>query len=588
MPECLNKLVACALRLLFEHSLPMLLGIALYGSLILVSCGGGSNSPAPLPTLQSISVSPQSETLAAGLKQQYSATGNYSDGTSKAVSGVTWTTSDSTLATVNSTGLVTGVKQGAVTVSAASGTMTGSASLTVSPPNLVSVSVSPQNPTISVVQAQQFMAAGSYTDGSTQNLTGVTWSSGTPTVASVSNTGLATSLTAGSTTIRATSGSIGGSTTLTVTPLASGAITYLMGQTLPSGGTHPEAVGVGDFNGDGKPDIVVSNMDTNTVAVFLNDGTGNFGTPIVTTVTITALGLGALAVGDFNEDGKADVVVGTIGGSQANIVLLGNGDGTFSQQPPINNSFGFFHAKVVDLNGDGHQDLVLAGNGGIFVSIGRGDGTFVDTIGLQSGSFPGTYLGIGVADFNGDGKLDIVGSDTGSATGGVGYLDFFAGNGDGTFTAPTFVDLPASLPGSLANADFNGDGKQDVVIAYPNTAILSFGNGDGTFDLNLLDSQFVYSSSATTDNAGVTVFAADLDKDGKFDVVASDLTTGTLQITLNSALGEAPPFAGIYSFNLAPGLTDIAAADLNGDGVLDVVVINFQTNQITTVLSKLQ
>jgi hypothetical protein len=361
-----------------------------------------------------------------------------------------------------------------------------------------------------------------------------------------------------------------------------------MGQTLPSGGTHPEAVGVGDFNGDGKPDIVVSNMDTNTVAVFLNDGTGNFGTPIVTTVTITALGLGALAVGDFNEDGKADVVVGTIGGSQANIVLLGNGDGTFSQQPPINNSFGFFHAKVVDLNGDGHQDLVLAGNGGIFVSIGRGDGTFVDTIGLQSGSFPGTYLGIGVADFNGDGKLDIVGSDTGSATGGVGYLDFFAGNGDGTFTAPTFVDLPASLPGSLANADFNGDGKQDVVIAYPNTAILSFGNGDGTFDLNLLDSQFVYSSSATTDNAGVTVFAADLDKDGKFDVVASDLTTGTLQITLNSALGEAPPFAGIYSFNLAPGLTDIAAADLNGDGVLDVVVINFQTNQITTVLSKLQ
>jgi hypothetical protein len=170
---------------------------------------------------------------------------------------------------------------------------------------------------------------------------------------------------------------------------------------------------VADFNGDGKLDVAVSYFDLNNVAVFLNDGSGNFGAPIITKVQITN-GLGALAVGDFNEDGKADLVVATIAGPQASMVLLGHGDGTFSQQPPIPNSFGFFHAKVADLNGDGHQDLVFAGNGNISVSMGKGDGTFAATTSLPSGSFPGAYLGIAVADFNGGGKLDMAASDAGS------------------------------------------------------------------------------------------------------------------------------------------------------------------------------
>ena len=371
-------------------------------------------------------------------------------------------------------------------------------------------------------------------------------------------------------------------------------VAYSLGPTLQTGGTHPKGIVVADFDGDGKLDLAVANSDQNGIAVFLNRGSGIFATPmtapIITTVNLdSSLGLnvGSLAVGDFNEDGKPDLVVGTIAGSQASIVLLGNGDGTFRQQPPIPNSFGFLRAKVADLNGDGHQDLVFAMNGSLGVSLGNGDGTFGAMTVLPSGSFPGLYLGLAVADFNGDGKLDIAATDFGSPFGGFGTLVFYAGNGDGTFAAPTAVTLAiSSFPGSLASGDFNADGKQDLLIGFPSAAFIVFGNGDGSFNLAFDSIRFVYSGNfATFTTNSVTVFAADLRQNGKFDAVTSDFDIGTLQIALNNAIGFPPSSPGIFSFPLAPGLADVAVGDLNGDGVLDVVVINNQTSEITVVLS---
>jgi len=564
------------------------LGIVLCGSRFLVACGGGASSPTP-PTLQSISVSPQNGTVAAGITQQFSATGHYSDGSSNTVSSVTCATSNASVATINSTGLLTAVKQGPVTISATSAGITGNSAVTIGPPNLLSISVSPQNPTVSAGGTQQFTATGTYSDGSTQAQNGATWSSGTATVATISSSGLATGLTSGTTIIQATSGNASGSAMLTVTAVSQ-ALSYIAGPTLTSGIGHPKSVVVADFNGDGKPDIAVSNFDTNTIAVFFNDGLGNFAAPIVTTVQLTNSGLnvGSLAVGDFNEDGKADLVVATIAGGQVSIVLLGNGDGTFRQQSPIPNSFGFLRAKVVDLNGDGHQDLVFAMDGSLGVSLGNGDGTFGAMTNLPSGSFPGLYLGLTVADFNGDGKLDIAASDFGSASGGFGTLVFYAGNGDGTFANATTVSLAiSSFPGSLASGDFNSDGKQDLLIGFPDAAPISFGNGDGTFNLALNSLEFVYGDTFQTPTTNsVTVFAAALTKNDKIDAVTSDFNTGTLQIALNGALGQVPPNPGIFSFAFAPGLADIAAGDLNGDGVLDVVVINNQTSEVDIVLSK--
>jgi hypothetical protein len=212
---------------------------------------------------------------------------------------------------------------------------------------------------------------------------------------------------------------------------------------MDTGGFHSGSLAVGDFNDDGFPDIAVSNEMSNTISVFLNDGKGNFSNPIITPVQISALNVGPIAAGDLNEDGRADLVLGTIGGSEANIALLSNGNGTFTQLPPISNSFGFIRARLVDLNSDKHLDLVAGGNGNMAVALGNGDGTFSSMTYLDNGPMPDTYFGIDVGDVNGDGKLDIVGLNFGY---GSGDIVVFLGNGDGTFQSPISQPRPLPVP----------------------------------------------------------------------------------------------------------------------------------------------
>ena len=139
---------------------------------------------------------------------------------------------------------------------------------------------------------------------------------------------------------------------------------------------HLSGLAIGDFNGDGKLDIAVSDVSGKQILVYLNNGSGSFSAPISTTLQISADGVGSIVVGDFNEDGKQDLIVGTVAGSQADIFLSGNGDGTFTQQQVLPGSFGFFSAAVVDINHDSHLDLIAGGNGTLYVHLGDGHGNF--------------------------------------------------------------------------------------------------------------------------------------------------------------------------------------------------------------------
>lgn len=185
--------------------------------LLVTGCGGGGGGAQP-PALVSITVTPANPTIARGATQQFTATGTFSDNSAHDISSaVTWTSLRTGVATISGTGLATSVATGTTTITASSGAISGTTTLTVTTAALVSIAVTPANPTIAIGTAQQFTATGNLSDSTTQDLTtSVTWSSSISRVATINTTGLATPLAAGISTITATSGSISGSTTLTV------------------------------------------------------------------------------------------------------------------------------------------------------------------------------------------------------------------------------------------------------------------------------------------------------------------------------------------------------------------------------------
>jgi hypothetical protein len=236
-------------------------------------------------------------------------------------------------------------------------------------------------------------------------------------------------------------------------------------------GPQPGAVVVADFNRDGKLDLAVTNYGGSTVSILLGNGDGTFQPQ----VTYAAGGQPvSLAIGDFNGDGNLDLAVVLYSTSVS--ILLGNGDGAF--QPPV--AYGLPNAPsaprfiaVGDLNGDGNLDLVVDANAGsLFVGNwilpGNGDGTFQPAVYSPHG--PAGYVVL--ADVNGDGILDMVT--------GEGVL---LGNGNATFQKllqfpGTFTEGPFS---PFATADFNGDGKLDVAVLTKGIVGFLLGNGDGTF-----------------------------------------------------------------------------------------------------------
>jgi hypothetical protein len=256
---------------------------------------------------------------------------------------------------------------------------------------------------------------------------------------------------------------------------------------------------VGDFNGDGKTDLVI--VTGTVLRILLGNGDGTFQAPINTTIEATG---GDVAVGDFNGDGKADLANTLFG------ILLGNGDGTFRKMP----RFGGGTVIVTgDFNGDGIADLATSdGSNNVMILPGNGDGTFRPAI---ESAVPGPPTRMATGDFNGDGKPDL-------ATVCDGNLIVLLGEGDGTFQSPvTFA------PGAVATysgyfvavGDFNGDGIADLLVDSKDFIHnILLGNGDGTFQPPV----------TFLGNIDDSVLIADFNGDGRPDLFFSDGYLGSL------------------------------------------------------------
>jgi uncharacterized protein (TIGR03437 family) len=332
------------------------------------------------------------------------------------------------------------------------------------------------------------------------------------------------------------------------------------------------AVVSGDFNGDGKLDLIVG-YGTGNLSLLLGDGAGSFKPRIE--LTSFNEPIQNIAVADVNRDGKLDLLAGTYVDATATsrtYVLLGKGDGTFQSASLLTSSG--IPLFVADLNGDGIPDLGLRGLfglgncGDMEVRLGNGDGTFQGPLCLLGPEHMGTQAVIG--DFNGDGIPDLVWG-SGRSNGDVWV---FLGNGDGTFRrAPG----PGGLAGNrkLAVGDLNHDGKLDVVGGGGNSVAVFLGKGDGTFQEGIYIPAYFGASTP-----GHDLFIADLNGDGKLDIA-----TYAFVILGNGDGTFQPPQ---YLFAGSPGASPQVCADLNGDRLPDLVYVDYdQLSQTATGLSVL-
>jgi len=398
--------------------------------------------------------------------------------------------------------------------------------------------------------------------------------------------------------------------------------------------TAPTGVAVGDFNKDGKPDIAVASATgccplAGGISVLLNSGNGTFQSPVLYSNS-SGVDNGLVAVADLNADGKLDVVESSEGGSNL-AVFLGNGDGTFqtakssyvpwasavaignltSDKKPdlvassyvdgtvwvlVNKGSGNFQLSGVysadstalalvtgmaialaDFNGDTKLDFVAGNPAGQFVTIGlgNGDGTFRDSPHYNQSVGMWAY-GIAVADFNRDGNSDIV-----QAGGGTGVgLSLMLGTSHGVFTAPTFIDLSASVNGAVTFVralDINGDSKPDIVCGNSKGVVVLRGLGTGKFKTPV-----TYTVSASS--YPVVGWLADLNGDGKLDIVTTN-NDGTMSALLNTGSGTFGT-ATVFPSGTGAYPSGFVLADFNGDGKVDIVVGDFPNSNLELLLGK--
>jgi hypothetical protein len=340
----------------------------------------------------------------------------------------------------------------------------------------------------------------------------------------------------------------------------------------------------GDFNGDGVPDFVIGNYDyasqsTTGITVFLSRPDGS----LQPAVNYGSGGyLNYVAVADFNQDGKLDIAA-TNASTGVVQIFNGVGDGTFTVGSTFATDTSATYPQGLvagDFNHDGYPDLAVQnGNGqNVGILINDGTGNFMPPVTYPL-SVNYSYLGIATADLNADNKLDlVVPLNNGSA------VAILLGNGDGTFQPET--DLATqSYPGGVAIADLNGDGKLDLAMTidlYGSSGIeVALGNGDGTFQTPV---QYLASLQNTNWDSPYPTYiqAADIDGDGKTDLVYVNSEYATVGVLFGLGDGTFYDPVEYPSGGYAWGLV---VADVNGDGAPDVVTSGDDFSGVTVLLN---
>ncbi|MBT9586298.1 VCBS repeat-containing protein [bacterium] len=454
----------------------------------------------------------------------------------------------------------------------ASSTLPG-AGATTPPVTQVRLNITPTNPVVGFEASRQLEAVVTQSDGSSRNVTAqVTWSSDDARFVTVSSGGLATGKRVGSTRVRASVGSLLAAESILVSPLpASGRFRSFRYAHFDGG--YNSGLEVGDFNEDGRDDLIRVDGDfTPRVDLLLGDGAGNFTRFAINPGTLPAFfSTVQVLVKDLTGDGHLDAVVVLLNQvatapRSGYVILVGDGQGHFAARPPVLFTLACTGGVLGDFNGDGRFDLALRQSTGgaardVVIALGIANGDFGPLVGTSLLATSGSWLSAG--RFGPDPLDDLVSSLTSTS---AGLLD---GRADGIFTGP-----PEILNGSTFGAhvaDFNGDGANELALSRDNS-IEFFQRPNGATPVSV---------GNWTGGQRFQLQSGDFNADGRRDLVGGVLDGVLLSFNQGNFQAAAPvliplpqdiKFAGF----VVPPLRVIGAEpasvvmDFNGDGVSDL------------------
>ncbi|CAF1402668.1 unnamed protein product, partial [Rotaria sordida] len=345
--------------------------------------------------------------------------------------------------------------------------------------------------------------------------------------------------------------------------------------TFSTGPSRPWAITVGDFNNDNKLDIAIANYGTNNIGVILGYGNGNFSSPTTFSTGYDSLPL-SIAVGDFDNDNKLDIAV--VNNVTNNVgIFLGHGNGSFEDQMIFTTGIKSqpYSIALADLNNDTHLDIIVVNfnihNIGIF--LGHGDGSFEKQTSYSTGnnSYP---ISVAISDFNNDNKLDIV-----VASSQTKNIGLFFGYGNGAFaTQVNYLMLTSFNLHSIVVNNFNNDNVLDIVIASYDTNDVNvfLGSFNSTFS-----DQVQYSTGDYSQPSSVVI--DDFNNDDKLDIAVANTNGSNLGIFIGYGDGKFSTQM-TYPTGSNSNPRSITVGDFNGDGQLDIAIVNERDRNIGVFL----